>query len=101
MLELRHFSAFISNFFNRQFDGIRYNRSHKADTAAESKETNKSETPKETAKDTYIINKNTHKFHKPDCSSVKDMKPKNKKEFTGSRDELINQDMDPCDRCRP
>lgn len=75
--------------------------SHKADTAAESKETNKSETTKETAKDIYIINKNTHKFHKPDCSSVKDMKPKNKKEFTGSRDELINQDLDPCDRCRP
>lgn len=75
--------------------------SHKTDTAAESKETNKSETPKETTKDTYIINKNTHKFHKPDCSSVKDMKPKNKKEFTGSRDELINQDIDPCDRCRP
>lgn len=75
--------------------------SHKADTTAESKETNKPETPKETAEDIYIINKNTHKFHKPDCSSVKDMKPKNKKEFTGSRDELITQDMDPCDRCRP
>lgn len=50
---------------------------------------------------TYIINKNTHKFHKPDCSSIKDIKPKNKKEFTGSRDELIEQGYDPCNRCKP
>ena len=27
---------------------------------------------------TYIVNTNTRKFHRPDCSSVKDMKAKNK-----------------------
>ena len=31
--------------------------------------------------ETYIINENTDKFHKPDCSSVSDMKARNKKEF--------------------
>lgn len=73
--------------------------SHKADdTQSQVEETEESEVPKQ---DTYIINRNTRKFHKPDCSSVKDMKPKNKKEFTGSRDELINQNLKPCDRCRP
>ena len=39
----------------------------------------------------YIINTNTGKFHKPSCSSVKKMKTKNKKEYTGSREELISE----------
>lgn len=51
--------------------------------------------------ETYIINKNTHKFHKPDCSSVSDIKPQNKKEYTGNRDELLDQRYDPCSRCNP
>ena len=40
---------------------------------------------------TYILNTNTKKFHYPSCSSVADMKEKNKKEFTGSRDDVISQ----------
>ena len=50
---------------------------------------------------TYIINKGTHKFHLPDCSSVKNMKAQNKREYTGSREELISEGYDPCDRCQP
>lgn len=51
--------------------------------------------------ETYIINKNTHKFHKPDCSSVSDIKPQNRKEYTGNREDLMNQGYDPCSRCNP
>ena len=50
---------------------------------------------------TYIINKGTRKFHRPDCSSVKNMKAQNKREYTGSREELISEGYDPCDRCQP
>ena len=50
---------------------------------------------------TYILNKNTKKFHYPSCSSVEDMKEKNKLEFTGSRDEVINMGYVPCKRCKP
>lgn len=50
---------------------------------------------------TYIMNTNTHKFHYPDCSSVDDMKEKNKREYQGNREELINQGYDPCKRCEP
>lgn len=50
---------------------------------------------------TYILNTNTHKFHYPTCSSVDDMKEKNKKEFHGSRDEAIAQGYVPCKRCNP
>lgn len=49
----------------------------------------------------YVINTNTGKFHKPSCSSVKKMKAKNKKEYTGSREELISEGYEPCGNCRP
>lgn len=51
--------------------------------------------------ETYIINENTDKFHKPDCSSVSDMKARNKKEFSGNREELLEQGYSPCGRCQP
>ena len=50
---------------------------------------------------TYILNTNTHKFHKPDCSSVGDMKPQNRQEFEGTRGEAISQGYDPCGSCNP
>lgn len=50
---------------------------------------------------TYVLNKNTKKFHKPSCSSVSDMKEKNKEEVTCSRDEVINRGYTPCKRCKP
>ena len=50
---------------------------------------------------TYILNTNTHKFHYPSCSSVDDMKEKNKKEYQGNREDLIQQGYDPCKRCEP
>ncbi len=49
----------------------------------------------------YILNTNTHKFHYPDCRSVKQMKAKNRKEYTGTREELIAQGYDPCGNCHP
>jgi len=49
----------------------------------------------------YIANKNTKKFHYPSCSSVSDMKEKNKLYYEGSRDDLINQGYVPCKRCNP
>ena len=58
------------------------------------------EPTEETVKN-YILNTNTHKFHKPSCSSVDDMKEKNKKEYQGNREDLIQQGYDPCKRCEP
>lgn len=49
----------------------------------------------------YILNTNTKKFHYPSCSSVKQMKASNKKEYKGSRDDLIAQGYDPCKKCNP
>lgn len=54
-----------------------------------------------TEKATYILNTNNKKFHREDCSSVKDIKDKNKQNYTGSREDLITQGYDPCGRCTP
>lgn len=50
---------------------------------------------------TYILNTNTHKFHKPSCSSADDIKPGNRAEYTGTREEVIKRGYDPCSRCKP
>jgi DNA-entry nuclease len=49
----------------------------------------------------YILNTNTKKFHRPSCSSVKQISQQNRQEFTGARDELIQKGYDPCKRCNP
>lgn len=52
-------------------------------------------------KQTYIVNTNTKKFHKPSCSSVKSMSTKNKKKYTGYRKNLIDNGYNPCKNCNP
>lgn len=53
------------------------------------------------AEKTYVLNTNTHKFHDPDCSSVSQMKEKNERIVTESRDQIIADGYDPCGRCHP
>ena len=57
--------------------------------------------PQESRQTTYVLNTNTMKFHYPTCSSVDDMKEKNKQIYTGSREEVINMGYVPCKRCNP
>lgn len=49
----------------------------------------------------YVLNKNTKKFHVPECDSVNDMKEKNKEYFNGTREEAISKGYTPCGRCHP
>lgn len=49
----------------------------------------------------YIINKNTKKFHKKDCRSVQDIQKKNREQYHGSREELLQNGYEPCGRCKP
>ena len=62
---------------------------------------NQLETETQDSKVTYILNTHTKKFHYPDCSSVNEMKEKNKEAFTGSREELIEMGYLPCGICNP
>ena len=50
---------------------------------------------------TYVVNTNSRKFHYPSCSSVGDMKEKNRQNSTKSREELVEEGVTPCKRCNP
>lgn len=50
---------------------------------------------------TYVLNTNTHKFHNPNCSSVKQIKDGNRQDYTGSRSDVIAMGYEPCKRCNP
>ena len=66
-----------------------------------SEDTNIQETSQFTGEQTYIVNENTKKFHLPSCSSVKDMNSGNKREFTGDRQELLDEGYSACKTCHP
>ena len=49
----------------------------------------------------YVLNQRTKKFHHPDCSGIRDMNPKNREDFTGTRDEVLAMGYSPCGICKP
>lgn len=53
------------------------------------------------SKKDYVLNKNTKKFHYPGCSSVETIEPRNRGNYSGTRDELIQRGYEPCGRCHP
>ena len=44
----------------------------------------------------YIVNKKSKKFHFPDCYSISIMAEENRIYYNGSREELTEQDYEPC-----
>ena len=79
------------------------NSADKAETAAVAAmgSIEKEASGKNTEVQDYVLNKNTKKFHYPWCSSADDIKKKNRKDFTGTREEVVAQGYDPCKRCNP
>ena len=55
----------------------------------------------ETGEMTYILNTNTKKIHKLDCTSVSEIQKENRQEVTKSKIELIGEGYEPCKRCHP
>ena len=49
----------------------------------------------------YVLNTNTLRFHRPDCPAVGEIKPQNRQDFYGSRDEAVARGYTPCGRCKP
>jgi len=49
----------------------------------------------------YVVNTNTGKFHYLSCSSADQIKPTNRWDYNGTRDELISMGYQPCKRCNP
>lgn len=55
----------------------------------------------DTISETYILNTNSRKFHRPDCFSASQISDANREEYTGTREELIEQGYTPCGYCKP
>ena len=49
----------------------------------------------------YVLNTNSKKFHEPDCGSAKRISSKNRKDYHGSREDLIEDGYEPCKNCDP
>lgn len=74
----------------------------KSDNSSEKTTKKEEEKPENENSDTiYILNTNTMKFHNEGCSSAKDIKPKNKESFNGTRTWLIDNGYSPCGICNP
>jgi beta-lactamase superfamily II metal-dependent hydrolase len=78
--------------------------SDKSDATNELDTTGESETKNEL--DTsdiceYVLNNNTKKFHKPQCNVVDDISDKNRENYSGDRDSLIEKGYAPCKICNP
>ena len=49
----------------------------------------------------YVINIRSGKFHTPDCEGAIDISAANRREYSGTRQELIDLGYEPCGSCRP
>ena len=62
------------------------------------------ESPTETAaveEEHYVLNTNSMKFHLSTCSGVESMSSANRQDYTGSRQDLLDQGYSPCGTCKP
>ena len=57
--------------------------------------------PSDGTQGTYVLNTKSMKFHKPECSSVSTIKDVNKQDYSGARQDLIDEGYSPCGECKP
>ena len=49
----------------------------------------------------YVLNVNSKKFHRPDCSGISSISEANRQEVTATRTDLVAQGYSPCGTCKP
>ena len=79
------------------FGGIGRNSTQKSDTYGTEPYSHEED---QNAQD-YVLNKNTKKFHYPQCTGADDIKEKNRCECHCTRDDLIEMGYVPCKLCNP
>lgn len=84
-----------------QLDGNSVSETTPAETTVATVPDNQVSTEKQSQEKTYVLNTNTHKFHNPSCSSLKQMNDSNRQDYTGTRDDLIAMGYEPCKKCNP
>ena len=53
------------------------------------------------AAEDYVLNKSSMKFHYPDCSGAKEIKPSNRWDYHGTRQSVLDMGYVPCKICDP
>ena len=53
------------------------------------------------AQEDYVLNVSSHKFHYPWCGAVGEIKEKNRWEYRGTRDSVLDMGYEPCKSCNP
>ena len=53
------------------------------------------------AQEDYVLNKSSHKFHYPWCGAVGEIKEKNRWEYRGTRESVLDMGYEPCKSCDP
>lgn len=69
--------------------------------ATEATEATDATEPSESAARDYVLNTNTRKFHYPSCKSAAKIKASNRKDYHGTREEIIQMGYEPCKNCNP
>lgn len=82
------------------FDNIGGNSTQKPTEPEETQKPNDTEGTEQQGTH-YVLNTNTKKFHYPNCASAKKISEKNKKDYYGTREELISMGYSPCGNCDP
>jgi DNA-entry nuclease len=76
-----------------------------AETATDDTEpTDTQETWDETqsaGEETYVLNTSSMVFHAPSCASAAKMQGNNREDYTGTREDIVEQGFSPCGRCKP
>ena len=72
-----------------------------SDGGGEASEKGATETDEGKGVAVYVLNTNSKKFHRPDCSLVGQMSAKNREDVEDTRENLIANGYDPCKRCNP
>lgn len=49
----------------------------------------------------YVLNTNSHKFHRSNCASVERMSEKNKRVVKETREQILEEGYEPCKNCNP
>jgi len=65
-----------------------------------SKDSNSTTKQTDVSKQAYVLNTDSHKFHKPSCVMTKKISGANRKDFKGSREQLISEGYEPCSKCK-
>ncbi len=93
------FNVFVNNIQ----PGVKINYSDGTSSLISEPSDTKEQAPKEDNKTNmaYVLNTSTMKFHYEDCSSVKDIKQKNKESYNGTKEWLLDNGYSPCCLCKP